>query len=111
MRPKDQRTGAMRHRLRVDQQIETQDGFGQPIVAWVPYVVDEPCKYTPTGGFESMRGKQLEAGTRAVFRIRYRAGYTTQMRVWFGGENYGITAVNQVDGLRNYIDIVCAAVA
>jgi SPP1 family predicted phage head-tail adaptor len=57
-----------------------------------------------------MRGRQLEAGTRAVFRVRYRSGYTVQMRVVYQGETYGITAVNMVDGLRNYIDIICAAV-
>jgi SPP1 family predicted phage head-tail adaptor len=57
-----------------------------------------------------MRGRQLEAGTRAVFRVRYRSGYTVQMRIAYQGETYGITAVNMVDGLRNYIDIICAAV-
>jgi SPP1 family predicted phage head-tail adaptor len=57
-----------------------------------------------------MRGRQLEAGTRAVFRVRYRSGYTVQMRIVYQGETYGITAVNMVDGLRNYIDIICAAV-
>jgi SPP1 family predicted phage head-tail adaptor len=57
-----------------------------------------------------MRGRQLEAGTRAIFRVRYRSGYTVQMRVVYQGETYGITAVNMVDGLRNYIDIICAAV-
>jgi SPP1 family predicted phage head-tail adaptor len=57
-----------------------------------------------------MRGRQLEAGTRAVFRVRYRSGYTVQMRIVYQGETYGITAVNMVDGLRSYIDIICSAV-
>jgi SPP1 family predicted phage head-tail adaptor len=57
-----------------------------------------------------MRGRQLEAGTRAVFRVRYRSGYTIQMRIVYQGETYGITAVHMVDGLRNYIDIICSAV-
>jgi SPP1 family predicted phage head-tail adaptor len=57
-----------------------------------------------------MRGRQLEAGTRAVFRVRYRSGYTVQMRIVYESETYGITAVNMVDGLRNYIDIICSAV-
>jgi SPP1 family predicted phage head-tail adaptor len=110
MRPKNQRTGALRHRCTIQQTTETQDSSGQPIVSWSPYVVDEPCQFTPTAGIESMRGRQLEAGTRAVFRVRYRSGYTVQMRVVYQGETYGITAVNMVDGLRNYIDIICAAV-
>jgi SPP1 family predicted phage head-tail adaptor len=57
-----------------------------------------------------MRGRQLEAGTRAVFRVRYRSGYNTQMQVVYEGENYGITHINQVDGLRRYIDLICSVV-
>jgi SPP1 family predicted phage head-tail adaptor len=110
MRPKNQRTGALRHRCTIQQTTETQDSSGQPIVSWSPYVVDEPCKFEPTAGIESMRGRQLEAGTRAVFRVRYRSGYTVQMRLICDGETYGITAINKVDGLRNYLDIICSAV-
>ena len=110
MRPKNQLTGALRHRCTIQKPTETVDAAGQPIVSWTAYVVDEPCQFTPTAGIESMRGRQLEAGTRAVFRVRYRSGYTVQMRVVYQGETYGITAVNMVDGLRNYMDIICAAV-
>jgi SPP1 family predicted phage head-tail adaptor len=110
MRPKNQRTGALRHRCTIQRQAETLDAAGQPIVSWSPYVVDEPCKFEPTAGIESMRGRQLEAGTRAVFRVRYRSGYTVQMRLIHDGETYGITAINKVDGLRNYLDIICSAV-
>jgi SPP1 family predicted phage head-tail adaptor len=110
VRPKNQLTGALRHRCTIQQPTETVDAAGQPIVSWSPYVVDEPCKFEPTAGIESMRGRQLEAGTRAVFRVRYRSGYTVQMRVVYQGETYGITAVNMVDGLRNYMDIICSAV-
>ena len=109
-RPRDLRLGALRHRCTIQQPTETQDSAGQPIVAWTPYVVDEPCEWQPTGGFESMRGRQLEAGTRAVFRVRWRDGYTPRMRVVFNGEQYGITAVNPVDGQRRFILLVCSAV-
>ena len=110
MRHKNQRTGAMRNRCTIQQPTETVDAAGQPVVSWAAYVVDEPCQFTPTAGIESMRGRQLEAGTRAVFRVRYRSGYTVQMRIVYQGETYGITAVNMVDGLRNYIDIISSAV-
>ncbi len=110
MRPKNQRTGALRHRCTIQQPTETVDAAGQPVVSWSSYVVDEPCKFEPTAGIESMRGRQLEAGTRAVFRVRYRSGYTVQMRLIHDGETYGITAINKVDGLRNYLDIICSAV-
>jgi SPP1 family predicted phage head-tail adaptor len=109
-RPKDLRAGALRHRCTIQQPTETQDTAGQPIVTWSAYVVDEPCEWQPTDGYESMRGRQLEAGTKAVFRVRYRSGYTTKMQVLFQGESYGITGINPVDGLLRYMLLVCSAV-
>ena len=32
------------------------------------------------------------------------------MQVVFDGETYGITAINRVDGLKKYLEIVCSAV-
>ncbi len=32
------------------------------------------------------------------------------MRLVFDGEEYGITAINRVDGLKKYLEIVCSAV-
>jgi SPP1 family predicted phage head-tail adaptor len=54
-----------------------------------------------------MRGRQLEAGTKAIFRVRFRSGYQPEMRIVYGSTNYGITYVNQIDGLRRYIELVC----
>jgi SPP1 family predicted phage head-tail adaptor len=109
-RPTRHRIGGMRHRCTIQTPVETQDASGQPVVSWVNYVANEPCEYQPTSGIENMRGRQYEAGTRAIFIVRYRAGYTPQMSVLFDGERYGITAVNRVDGLRKYIELVCSAV-
>jgi SPP1 family predicted phage head-tail adaptor len=105
-RPESFRVGAMRQRCTVQQPTETVDAAGQPVVSWTSYVVDEPCQFIPTGGNESMRGRQLEAGTKAIFRVRFRTGYTPEMRVLYDGTYYGITYVNQIDGLRRYIELV-----
>ena len=32
------------------------------------------------------------------------------MRVVFDGEEYGITGINRVDGLKKYLEIICSAV-
>ena len=106
-RPKRFDIGSMRQRCTVQQVTETQDDSGQPVVTWSDYVVDEPCQFIPTGGTESMRGRQLEAGTKAIFRVRYRSGYQPEMRIVYGSTNYGITYVNPVDGLRRYVELVC----
>lgn len=100
------KTGSMRHRVTIEEPVETQDDTGQPIVTWSAFANDVPADFMPTGGMESMRGRQLEAGTKAIFRVRYRPGFTTQMRVVHENIGYGITYVNQVDGLRKFIELV-----
>lgn len=100
------RPGAKRHRVTIQTQTETQDDTGQPVVAWSTFYANEPAEFIPTGGIESMRGKQLEAGTKGIFKVNYRTGYTTQMRVVHNGVNYGITHVNPVEGLRREIELM-----
>ena len=95
-----------RHRITVQTPTSTVDADGQPIVTWSNWLTNEPAEFTPTGGTESMRGRQLEAGTKGVFKVNYRSGYTTQMRVVHNGINYGITYANQVDGLRYEIELL-----
>jgi SPP1 family predicted phage head-tail adaptor len=56
-----------------------------------------------------MRGRQYTDGTRAVFRVRYRAGYSPLQKITYNGTDYGITYVNDVDGLRRYIELVCTS--
>ena len=98
--------GAKRHRVTIQTPTATQDEAGQPIVTWSTFYASEPAEFIPTGGIESMRGKQLESGTKGIFKVNYRTGYTTQMRVVHNSVNYGITHVNQVEGLRREIELM-----
>jgi len=101
-----QRLGAMRNRITIQTQTETQDETGQPVVTWANWLVNEPCDYKPTGGGETVRGRQVEEGTRAIFTVNYRDGYTASMQIVFGSETYGITYVNPVEGGRRFIELV-----
>jgi SPP1 family predicted phage head-tail adaptor len=54
-----------------------------------------------------MRGRQLVSNIKATFRLRHRSGYVPTMSILFNGVRYGITNVNQIDGLNRYIELVC----
>lgn len=95
-----------RHRITFQLPTATQDATGQPIVSWSTFRTDEPADFMPTGGVEAMRGRQLESGTKGVFTVNYRLGYTDKMRVVHDGVTYGITHVQPVDGLRREIEIM-----
>lgn len=110
-RPQRFRTGELRHRCTIQQPTETLAEYGQPVVTWSDLYADEPCKFEPTGGIESMRGRQYEATTKAVFTVRYRPNYTPLLSVLFNGVRYGILHVNPVDGMSRYLELVCGSVA
>jgi SPP1 family predicted phage head-tail adaptor len=95
-----------RHRITFKQPTTSQDASGQPNVTWSVFRENEPAEFTPMAGVESMRGRQLEAGTKGVFRINYRTGYTTQMKIVHDDVEYGIVAINQVDGLRREMEVM-----
>lgn len=99
--------GAMRHRCTIQTVTETQDSAGQPVVTYTDYAVDEPCQFLPTDGVEIMRGRQLVSNIKATFRLRHRSGYVPTMSILFNGVRYGITNVNQIDGLNRYTELVC----
>jgi SPP1 family predicted phage head-tail adaptor len=80
-KPKRSKISQLRHRITFKTPTTTQDESGQPNVTWTVFRQNEPAEFTPMAGVESMRGRQLEAGTKGVFRINYRTGYTTQMKI------------------------------
>lgn len=53
-----------------------------------------------------MRGRQLESGTKGIFVVNYRTGYTTKMQIVHDGVSYGISNIQPVDGLRREIEIM-----
>ena len=108
-RPSSFAVGSMRQRCTIKTPTETLDSAGQPVVTWSTFLENEPCQFVPTGGTESMRGRQYTDCTRAVFRVRYRAGYSPLQKITYNGTDYGITYVNDVDGLRRYIELVCTS--
>lgn len=108
-KPKRSQIGQLRHRITFKTPTATQDASGQPSITWENFRVNEPAQYTPMAGIESMRGRQLEAGIKGVFRINYRPGYTTQMKIVHEGVEYGITAINQVDGLRREMEVMVSS--
>jgi SPP1 family predicted phage head-tail adaptor len=103
--------GAMRHRIIVQQMVETADTTtGQPTRTWSSFASNVPAMFSDRRGGENLRGSQLEAQAQAVFTVRYLPGYSPLMRVYFDGQYYGITNVRQVAGQKRYLELHCNVV-
>jgi hypothetical protein len=83
----------------------SQDSSGQPIVTWANFLVEEPAKHTPISGLEVFHGMQMVANAKAIFTVRYRTGYTDQMRIVHNGEYFGIIFINKVDGRNRFLEL------
>jgi SPP1 family predicted phage head-tail adaptor len=100
----------MRQRCTISNPVESIDSAGQPTVTWSTFLTNEPCEFIPTGGNESMRGRQLEASVKAVVTVRYRSGYNIRQSLTLDGTRYGITHINPVGGINRYLELFCGAV-
>jgi SPP1 family predicted phage head-tail adaptor len=105
------RVGQMRDRITVSTEVQAQDTAGQPIVSLSTWLADEPASYEYISGGETTRGRQVEAGIKAVFIVRYRSGYQTQMQIELNDQRYGIVHVVPVEGKDRYLELHCKAVA
>lgn len=106
-RPQQFRTGSMRERINIQTATSTVDSIGQSVPTWATTYTNEPAKFEPTSGGETLRGKQVEAGITAVFTVHYRSAYVSTMRVVHGSTNYGIVYVKPVEGGKRYVELWC----
>lgn len=108
---RNQQIGALRHRILVQQMVETADtSTGQPVRVWSSFGINVPAAFSDGRGGEGFRGSQTEAQSAAVFTVRYLPGYSPLMRIYFDGQYYGITHVKQVGGHKRYLELYCSTV-
>lgn len=102
----------MRERITIEKPIDDNlNDAGEPERVWQKLHVDEPAKWTPTGGSETVRGRVIEAGIRAIFTMRNKPGIDAECRLIHSSGTYGISYVKPVDGLPRFLEVHCGDVA
>ena len=104
-----QKTSDMRHRITVQTAVETIDASRQKIISYVNRLVSEPATFEEVTGGEVNRGRQIEAGVTAVFKVNYRSGYSVRDKVLFKGQQYGIVRVEAPGGIERFTYLYCKA--
>lgn len=101
------RTGKLRHRLRVQQRVETPDGAGGVSYEWTDVV-------RVWGDVQTTTGRELQAAKQTVptlthqVVIRYRSDLTAAMRVVTDdGHVLDIAALQDPDGRRRQLTVLC----
>jgi SPP1 family predicted phage head-tail adaptor len=101
--------GMLNRPVKIQRSTNGRDGAGQPIKVWVD-VVSTWANVKSQTGMGTIIGDQsgvVTSVTRYSFRIRYRTGIDSSMRVLMGGIPYDITSVQMDEDRREWTDLVC----
>lgn len=93
------RIGKLRHRVTIEEPLRTQNEYGEPVTIWLPVYTTYAAK-EDLAGREYFAGQTTKSEVTTRFRIRYKDGLHSTMRVYHDGEHYDIQAVQDPDGYR-----------
>ncbi len=94
----------LRHKVTVEQLSKAKDTDGSILENWVPFVTVRAGIIT-TGGHEFYAAQKINAETSAVFKIRFRSGIKTTMRIRYSDADTDrifeiLPPINNVGGLN-----------
>lgn len=99
----------LNHRIDIEARQSGEDELGQPIEIW-SLVASVWADVRHLSGVSAIKSGADVSVVQASVRIRHRAGLNAGMRVTHAGAHYDVQAVLP-DGRRQYVDLVCRAVA
>jgi SPP1 family predicted phage head-tail adaptor len=90
--------GELRHRIQIQQQTSSPDGFGQPQPTWTT-IVDAWARIEALSEKELYQNGQLTSQVSHTITLRYPAGATVTagMRVTYGSHVYHVQAANNLE--------------
>jgi len=100
--------GKLNQRITIQRAVKTDDGGGGFNFSWQS-VVNNPSVYAaiqPLSAGESFQFSKLEFKASHRIIIRYREDITTEMKIVSGDKSYTIKAVQDIQGLKNYLEII-----
>lgn len=100
------RAGTLNRRVRIERPVIETLPSGKPVSRGWELVAEVWANIRVASGKEHIAGGAELASTSASFRIRWRTGLTTDMRLVHAGVVYDITAVLPDLAGREHVDLV-----
>lgn len=85
--------GRLRHRVTIDEKVETPDGQGGIETTYLAWEENIPAAIEPGSGKEFMNSNQILAQVSTRITVRWRPGVVPTMRVRHESAIYNIVAV------------------
>jgi len=102
-KPRDLAVGEMRDRITIYSETSAINDIGEPVRTWTVLWRDQPAKWIPVAGGETIRGRSYEATITAIFVMHRMDGITPEMKIVHGIDTYHNSYVKPVDGRRQSI--------
>lgn len=104
----------LNHRIRIDVRVPTENTRGEKTYTWAPWSAVPDGKVwaqvIPLRGRDFFAAAQMQDEVTTRFRIRYRAGIDSTMRIVWKDNYYDIKGMPiEVDGGREWIDLMAKA--
>jgi len=87
--------------------VSTQDSYGAPVESWSEVAALWAAK-EPLSGREFFDAQQVFSENVTRFRIRYREGVDTTMRIAHGGRLYNIKSILDPEERHQELHLLCA---
>lgn len=101
------RAGTLRHRVSVEQRVQTRDAFGGVSDAWATFAASVPAAILPVSGREFFSAEAQQSEVTAKIVMRELAGLLPSMRIVHGGQHYNIRAILPDATLARHIVCMC----
>lgn len=98
--------GALDQRVTLQQRGVSVSALGENTAAWSD-VATLWAQAQPLRGREYFASGQMQQATDVRFRIRWRSGVDTTMRIVWRGQPHDIVSVIDVDGARTMLEVMC----
>ena len=98
--------GALRHRIDIEQSVQTPDGGGGVTESWIP-VAQVWGAIEPRSGRESMEAARIAGRHLYEIGIRYRADVELSMRFRLGPRIFHIISIENVGERGSWLNALC----
>jgi SPP1 family predicted phage head-tail adaptor len=98
--------GKLRHRITIEQVIETQDADGSMIETWTTFAMAQ-ASIEPISGREYFAAQSTQADVTHRIRLRYLSGVTPKMRVNYNSRIFDILSVININERNRELQLMC----
>ena len=103
------RVGELRNRITIEHPKDAQDDFGEPVKSWTPIVRGRTwAKKEDLSGRELFQAQQISAQVSTQFTLHHRRDVDARMRVVSDDVLYSIKSVQDPDGRRERLLLLCS---